>query len=129
MPDEDRLAELQAESEKGDRLDSEVVISEGEALAQAINEELDAIESGDVYQSVTIWDKKSTALIRALEKNPEHLKQVGTELREQIGVSDSGEVDRGEVLRYALRLGLQQAADEQLDILRDVIRDRSAQDI
>jgi len=77
------------------------------------------IEAGDTSKTLSVRDARLTALVRALEET-DHLDEVGTELQEALGrETDADEIDRSEVLRLAVRLGLQEAAPETLDTARD----------
>ena len=77
------------------------------------------MESGDVSKTLSVRDEQLAALIRGLEET-DSLADVGTPLKEELGRDDDKDVtDRSELLRLAVRLGLQQAAPEVVETARD----------
>jgi hypothetical protein len=77
------------------------------------------VENGDVSKTLSVRDARLTALVRALEETGD-LVDVGTALQEELGrEADPDRIDRSEMLRLAVRLGLQEATPEVLDSARD----------
>jgi hypothetical protein len=127
-PDDEDLASLRKQTSQGDRLDEAAAEKEQQALIEAIGTELDAIENGEQQKTVSVWDGHLAAFIRALEAHPEHLEEVGQGLQRQLDV-DSGEIDRSTVLRLAVRLGLQEAAPEEFESLREAVRKQATKNL
>lgn len=125
------LAELKKQTSHGDRLDEAGRGAERRELQGDILAELEAIDTGDRQKTVSVWDGDVAALITALDKdgNEAHLDAVGAALREALGRDTDADVDRSEVLRLALRLGLREAAPEYLDALREAVGKRAADQI
>jgi len=121
MSDDPDLEELKAQTSQGDRLDSAAKKMDRQDLVDDIVDELEAIDAGDQQKTVSVWDGQLAAFIRALEANPEHLDAVGNGLQEQLDIEET-ETDRSSVLRFALRVGFQEAAPEQFEAVRDAVR-------
>jgi hypothetical protein len=117
MSDEDdELAELRAQSERGSRLEEDD--SGTSDLVGDIIDALDAIENGDQRKTIALRDQSGAALLTALMENPERLKQVGDELREALDRDVDDEYDRSEIVRLALRVGLQNASPDVVEDLQ-----------
>ena len=126
--DAEDLAALREQTSQGDRLDEAAAEEEQQALVEAIVTELEAIEDGEQQKTVSVWDGHLAGFIRALEANPDHLEEVGQALQRQIDV-EAGEIDRSTVLRLGLRLGLQEAAPEEFDSLREAVRKQATKNL
>ncbi|RLM88459.1 hypothetical protein [Haloarcula sp. Atlit-7R] len=121
MSDDPDLEDLKAQTSQGDRLDSAAKEMDRQDLVHDIVDELEAIDAGDQQKTVSVWDGQLAAFIRALEANPEHLDAVGNGLQEQLDIEET-EIDRSSVLRFALRVGFQEAAPEQFEAVREAVR-------
>ncbi|MGB9934025.1 hypothetical protein [Haloarcula amylolytica] len=121
MSDDPDLEDLKAQTSQGDRLDSAAKEMDRQDLVEDIVDELEAIDAGEQQKTVSVWDGQLAAFIRALEANPEHLDAVGNGLQEQLDIEET-EIDRSSVLRFALRVGFQEAAPEQFEAVRDAVR-------
>ncbi|MDL0119142.1 hypothetical protein PNQ29_05255 [Halobacterium salinarum] len=117
MSDEDdEIAELRAQSERGSRLEEDD--SGAVDLVDDIIDALDAIENGDQRKTIALRDQSAAALLTALMENPERSKQVGDELREALDRDVDDEYDRSEIVRLALRVGLQHASPDVVEDLQ-----------
>jgi hypothetical protein len=121
MSDDPDLEDLKAQTSQGDRLDSAAKEMDRQDLVDDIVDELEAIDAGNQQKTVSVWDGQLAAFIRALEANPEHLDAVGNGLQEQLDIEET-EIDRSSVLRFALRVGFQEAAPEQFEAVREAVR-------
>jgi len=121
MSEDEELAALREQTSQGDRIDQAASAEQKQALAEAIVEELEAIDAGEQQKTLSVWDGALAAFIRALEDNPDQLEAVGHSLQQRLG-TDTAEIDRSEVLRLALRLGFQEAAPEEFDAVRDAVQ-------
>ena len=121
MSEDEELAALREQTSQGDRIDQAASAEQKQALAEAIVEELEAIDAGEQQKTLSVWDGALAAFIRALEDNPDQMEAVGHSLQQRLG-TDTAEIDRSEVLRLALRLGFQEAAPEEFDAVRDAVQ-------
>lgn len=121
MSEDDELAALREQTSHGDRIDSAAAKEEQHGLAEDILTELEAIDAGEQQKTISVWDGHLAAFIRALESNPERMDDVGHALQRQLGL-DEGEVDRSDILRFALRLGFQEAAPDEFEAIREAAR-------
>lgn len=118
---DDDLAALRERTSHGDRLDEAPAAEQRRVLVDAIVAELEAIEQGEQQKTVSVWDGPLAAFIRALEANPDRMKEVGHALQRELDL-DERDVDRSEVLRLALRLGFKEAAPETFEAVREAAR-------
>lgn len=121
------LEELKRQTSHGDRLDSQAGNEQNQDLKQAILDELARIEVGDEQKTVSVWDGPTAAFVRALDTNPEQRAQVGESLRRQLGIEEQGEIERSELVRYALRLGFKQAAPDKFDVVKESVQEHETQ--
>nr|EGQ39614.1 MAG: hypothetical protein J07AB56_03420 [Candidatus Nanosalinarum sp. J07AB56] len=129
MPDEeDDLAALREQTSHGDRLDQAEADEATQELVDGIVTELEAIDAGEKQQTLSVWDGPLAAFIRALENSPEQMDAVGEGLQQRLDI-DTGDVDRSEVLRLALRLGFEQAAPDQFDAVREAVKQQATKDL
>lgn len=122
--EDDELAALREQTSHGDRIETAATEEDQRDLVEDILAELDAIEAGEKQKTVSVWDGHLAAFIRALEENPDRLTEVGQALQQQLDV-EQGEVDRSELLRLALRLGLQEAAPQEFEAVREAAREQA----
>lgn len=124
------LDELKEQTSHGDRLDSDADNDERQALKDAILDELARIDAGEEQKTISVWDGATAAFIRALDENPEQRAALGDALRRQLDIDeDQDPIERSELVRYALRLGFQQADSAKYDTLREAVRDHTTQDL
>lgn len=151
MPDENRFTgmgeHLEGDDRDGDRDDQEaeavdsepdprsdpvdVDIDEPVATApgsfqDVVEEQLDAVEAGDLARNATAYDGDLAALLAALEDDREQLETVG----EQLGAALDRDVDveqlnKSALLSLAARLGLQKAAPEAVEALLQAKAERA----
>ncbi|QSW98181.1 hypothetical protein SAMN06269185_0309 [Natronoarchaeum philippinense] len=125
---DDEIEELKQQTSQGDRLDEVSAEQKRNDLKTAILEELEKIDEGDQQKVVSVWDGPMAALVRALENHPEHLDDVGHRLQDELDV-DQEDVDRSEVIRLALRLGLGTAAPEAMKATREAVSDKATKNL
>jgi hypothetical protein len=128
MSDDDDLAALREQTSQGDRIDEAGETEDRQQFVDDIVAELEAIETGDQQKTVSVWDGPLAALIRALEENPDRLEEVGHSLQRQLDVDESA-VDRSDLLRLALRLGFQEAAPEEIEAVREAVREQATKNL
>lgn len=129
MSEEIDLAELKRQTSHGDRLDSDADNDQQQALADAILTELERIDAGEEQKTVSIWDGPTAAYIRALDEHPDQRAEVGDALRRQLDIDGDEPVDRSELVRFALRLGLRQAAPDKFETLKESVQKHVTQDL
>ena len=121
MSDDPDLEELREQTSHGDRIDEVASEEQRAELRESIVDELEAIDAGDEQKTVSIWDGPAAAYIRALEEHPEQLTEVGHALQQRLDL-DEDDVERQDVVRLALRLGLREAAPKQFETLTEAVR-------
>lgn len=124
MSDDPDLAELREQTSQGDRIDEVASQEQRAELRSSIIEELEAIDAGEKQKTVSVWDGPAAAYIRALESHPEQLEQVGHALQRRLDLEED-DVDRAEVVRRALLLGLREAAPKQYETLTDAVQEQA----
>jgi len=123
------LEELKQRHQKGSRVSgaaSQGQRGEGDAeknvdpLEAAIGQTLERVEAGDASKSLSLRDAQLAALIQGLEEQQEDLTTVGVALQEALGRdADPETIDRSEILRLAIRVGLREAAPEVVETARE----------
>ncbi len=119
------LDELKRQTAHGDRLNAEADNDARLELKETILDELAQIDASEKQKTVSIWDAPTAAYVRALVEHPEHREEVGQSLRRQLDVDAEGSIERSELVRLALRLGLQQANADKFEILGEAVRERA----
>jgi vacuolar-type H+-ATPase subunit I/STV1 len=115
------LEELRQQTQRTDRLAEPSAGAEGnDDLLEDLVDALDAIYSGEQAKTFAARDESVTALLSTLDDREDDLEAVGTSLQRELDRDiDSGALDRSEIVRLAVRLGLREAAPEYLDLLAD----------
>ncbi|WP_137286220.1 hypothetical protein [Halorussus salinisoli] len=120
MSDPD-LEELRQQTQRTDRLAEPAAgDEETDDLVEDLVDALEAIDSGEQAKTFAARDESVTALLTTLADREEDLEAVGTSLQEALGRDiDRDALDRSEIVRLAVRLGLREAAPEYLDLLAE----------
>lgn len=125
--DELDLDELKRQTQSGDRLDAQADNDAQQELKAAILDELERIDAGEEQKTVSIWDGPVAAYVRALDEQPEQRAEVGDALRRQLDVDAEDEIDRSELVRYAIRLGFRQAAPDKFETLKESVQEHATE--
>jgi len=113
------LEELRQQTQRTDRLDQSTTVDDDD-LVEDLVDALAAIESGERAKTFAARDESVTALLTMLADREDELADVGTSLQEALGRDvDPDALDRSELVRLAVRLGLREAAPEYLELLAD----------
>lgn len=116
---EKELEELKEKTDVGTRAQSPTPGEQESDLEDAMVSLLGDVEDGEVSKTLSVRDAHLTALVRALEETGD-LAGAGAALQEELGrEADADGIDRSEMLRLAVRLGLQEATPEVLDTARN----------
>lgn len=120
---DDKLNELREEESKGNRLDRDDPQSQPD-FVDALDEALEAINEGELSDTITAYDPKLAAVLQALEDD-ERMDDVFEQLREAYD-GDSGlqKPSRSAIIRLAVRVGLQEGTDDVLDDLEEAVNRR-----
>ncbi|WP_435181910.1 hypothetical protein [Halorussus sp. AFM4] len=120
MSDPD-LEELRQQTQRTDRLAESAGGDDGtDDLVEDLVDALAAIDSGEQAKTFAARDESVTALLTTLADREDDLEAVGTSLQGALGRDvDRDALDRSEIVRLAVRLGLREAAPEYLDLLAD----------
>lgn len=116
----DELEELRKKTERGDRNDEESDEPET-SFVDEIVDAIDDVESGDRPKTLAVRDQPIAALLAALDDDESKMTGVGQALENELGREKSDEFDRSEIVRLALRVGLEDAAPEKMEQLSDAI--------
>lgn len=98
-----------------------------QTLADAILTELERINEGEEQKTISSWDGPVAASVRALGTTPEQRAEVGESLRRQLDIDEESEIDRSELVRYALRLGFRQVDPDKFETLKESVREHATQ--
>lgn len=124
MSEEADVEELRKRHQKGSRVTgaatgSEETEDEVSSLEEAMVTAFEQIEAGETAKSLSVRDGQLASLIHGLEAEPDELEAVGIALQEALDrETDPEAVDRSEVLRLAVRVGLREAAPEIVETAR-----------
>lgn len=118
----DELAALREQTTHGDRLDEAANSEASSAFIETLVAELDAIDAGETQKTVSVWDGSFAAFLHALEAHPEQLDAVGTDLQAALDGDTDEPVDRSEIIRLALRVGLKEASPETFAALQEGVQ-------
>jgi hypothetical protein len=131
MSEDPDLDELKRQTSHGDRLDEAADVDRRARFRESLREELAAIDAGDRQKTVSVWDGNVAALLAALEgeDHRDELEDLGERLADQLDTDAPDDVDRSDILRLTLRAGLQAAAPEYLEDLRDALAKQAASDL
>jgi predicted TPR repeat methyltransferase len=122
---DDELERLREQSERGSRLEEPDTDTE---LLDDLVAAFEEIDAGDRGKTIALRDEPMAALLGALESNPEEFTAVGQALQRELDRDVDEEFDKSELLRLALRVGIEEAAPHYLEQLHDAhaehMRDR-----
>ena len=125
MSEEADVEELRKRHQKGSRVtgaatESKEAEAEVSSLEQAMVTAFEEIEAGKTAKSLSLRDGQLASLIHGLEMEPDELETVGIALQEALDREiDPEAIDRSEVLRLAVRVGLREAAPETVETARN----------
>lgn len=102
---------------------------EPEELQSDLLEALQEMDEGELPKVIAVRDRHTTALLRALEETEEGLALLGHTLESSLGRQQSSEFDRSQVLRLAIRLGLQEGAPSYFAQLEDAAAQHARQNL
>jgi len=124
------IEELKAETQKGARTGSVAAPPDDDAapLADRIDAAIEEIDTGERPPTVAVRDERVAALLVAID-GEEDIDAIGDALVDELGRDHDGDFDRSDVLRYAVRVGLHEVADEYMDTLGDVVAQRARENI
>ena len=120
--DDEELAALREQTTHGDRLDEAANTTVSPAFIDTLVDELEAIDAGDTQKTVSVWDGSIAAFLHALEDHPAQLEAVGDDLQAALEVSPDEPVDRSDIIRLALRVGLAEASPEAFKALQEGVQ-------
>jgi len=124
------LEELKQRHQKGSRVAGAARGQRGDEAVNDAEEDIDPLEAaivraferldaGDAPKSLSLRDEQLAALIHGLEDQREDFTAVGVALQEALGRdADPEAIDRSEILRLAIRVGLREAAPEVIETAR-----------
>ena len=130
MSDPD-LEELRQQTQRTDRLaEPSRPDDDGEDVVEELVDALADIDSGEQAKTFAARDASVTALLTTLADREDDLAEVGTALQAALGRDrDPAALDRSEIVRLAVRLGLREAAPEYLELLADASAEHARRNV
>ena len=128
MSSNDDLEELRRSTERGSRLDEPTDENETR-FVDALVDSLASIDQGDRPKTIALRDQPVAALLAVLSEREEDMETVGGELQRALGRELTEEYDRSEIVRLAIRVGLQEAAPEYLEQLGEASGEYARQNL
>lgn len=125
MSENPDVEELRKQHQKGSRVTgaaagSEEPSDEVNPLEEAMVTSFAQIEAGETAKSLSVRDGQLASLIHGLETEPDELEAVGIALQKALDREPDPEaIDRSEVLRLAVRVGLRETAPEVVETARN----------
>ena len=119
MSDEEvDLEELKRQTDPGTRMSS--TPKQKQEFKDDLVEALHSRQGEGSQRTVSVWDADMAAFIDALEEHEDVMDDLGTSLQERLGRDrDAEEIDRSEVLRLLLRVGLNEGKKELAEAIVD----------
>lgn len=125
---EDKLEQMRSESTSGggSRLDADATPDED--VVDELVDALDAADEGDLSKTLSVWDPEMAAVLSVILGDQERAQEDAQALAHELSTSfDEDVVDRSNLLKLALRVGLQEVDEEIFDELRQARRERAIQ--
>lgn len=116
----DELEELRKKTERGDRND-EIRTEADSAFVDELVDAIEAVDSGERPKTVAVRDQPVAALLATLDEDDAEMTAVGNALEEALGRERSEAFDRSEIVRLAVRVGLETATPEKTEQLSDAV--------
>ena len=124
----EELEALREQTTHGDRLDEAGDSEIPPAFIETLVDELEAIDAGDSQKTVSVWDGSLAAFLAALEAHPDEMEAVGSDLQAALDVTDR-EIDRSELIRLAIRVGLAEASPEAFAALQTGVQEHAVNNL
>lgn len=125
---EDKLDEVRQKSTSGggSRLDADEVRDD---VVDELVDALRAADEGDLSKTLSVWDPEMAALLDVLLGDQERAHADVEALAERLeaSVEDGGPVDRSDLLKLAIRVGLREVDEEIFADLHETRRERAIQ--
>lgn len=121
MPDDD-LEDLRKQTERGSRIETATDEADIATFRDAIADHLEAIDAGEKQKTLSAWDGPLAAFVAALEEDPERYEGVVDTIAEKLDVALE-DPKKSELLALTLRVGFQQVAPEEMEALREAVRE------
>jgi hypothetical protein len=125
---EQGLDELREEMESGTKLDQEP--SQAQSFVELIEQKLEEVEDGELAKTISLYDPNMAAALAALEEDSDRQQEVvealQTELDREIRTDDIG---RTEILKLAVRAGLESAETGLMDELVEAVQAQTRRNV
>lgn len=110
---DETLQELRDETQRGNRLDEDSPTDHPTFVDEIVGA-LDEVEAGERAKTLSFYDPRMAAVFAALDARPSRQAELVTALQEYLDRPvDTSDIDRTQVLRLAVRAGIE-AADPDL---------------
>ena len=111
----DDLEQLREQTQVDSRAEAEAV---DRGLESSISEALKELDAGKLSMNMCTRDDSVAAIMHGLEKSGQQ-EAVGEQMREYLGYESDASIDRSEILRLAIRIGLREAAPDIVDAAQE----------
>lgn len=125
--DDDELEQLREQTDRGSRLDTASGEADRSAFRESIADHLEEIDAGERQKALSAWDGPLAAFVAALEEeeHADRREAIVESLGGELGV-DLDEPKKSELLALTLRVGFQEVAGDDLEALREALREDAA---
>jgi hypothetical protein len=113
--DAEDLEALREQTQVDSRAAAEAVDT---GLEASILEAIEELEVGERSVNMCTRDERVAAIMHGLEKSGQQ-NALGEQLREHLGYDSDADIDRSEILRLAIRIGLREAAPDVVDAAQE----------
>ena len=130
MSSDEELEELRRSTERGSRLDDPSEQGgEKDDLIDTLVATLASIDEGERRKTIAVRDRSIAALLIATAEREGDLQAIGADLQRSLDREPSDEYDRSQIIRLAVRVGLQEAAPEYLELLSEASGEYAKQSV
>lgn len=121
--------ELKEEYQKGSRISAAAEETDSDDRHDQLVAQFKSVRSGDISKTLSFRDEFVAGLLRAAENDDEFEQVLANALRGSLGEDGEPASDRSELLRQAVRVGLQEAAPELTEEAKTAYADAITADI
>ena len=124
---DDEVEKMREKTERGDRIQTASEEEDRGEFRESIADHLEEIDAGERQKALSAWDGPLAAFVAALEEDEheDRREAIVEALGKELGV-DVDEPKKSELLALTLRVGFQEVAEEELEALREALRDDAA---
>lgn len=121
--------DLKEQYQKGSRISAAADETESESRHDHLVAQFKSVRSGEVSKTLSFRDEFAAGLLRATEADEDLQEDLAEALRTALDEDGEPASDRSELLRQAVRVGLQEAAPELVDDAKTAYAEAVTDDI